>query len=335
VKRSLTLSAVVFLASAASAPAQILVPSGFTVAKTINVGQTVSGLAIAPGGAFGSDLYATDVNGEVLKVNTTAGTFAPFATGLPTGISGPSGLAFDNGAFGTGNLYASLNNGSVVVVNSAGAVSPFSSGNTLFSSNDLEFGPQGSAFAGKLFVSNGDFSGGNVSQVNSAGVNSNFAPTGFGGATPIGIAFAPTGSAFGGNLYASVDNGSVAQINSGGTVSTFATGTGIGDDLAFGKAAFGDNIYVTNSASEVIDKVTPGGAVSTWATGLSLSGSAFDGDLVFSADGNTLFLANNTQIVVITANAVPEPGPLVLAATGLLLWYGSARLRRRGFDRQS
>jgi hypothetical protein len=333
VKRSLTLCAVVLLASAARAPAQIHVPNGFTVAETINVGQVVSGLATGPGGAFGSDLFASDLSGEILKVNTTTGTFAPFATGLATGSNGPSGLAFDNGAFGTGNLYVSLNNGSVVVVNSAGGVNPFSSGNTLFGSNDLEFGPQGSAFAGKLFVSNDPQT---VSQVNSAGTNSNFA--GING-IPIGLAFAPAGSAFGGNLFASVANSTIAQINSSGTVSTFTTGTEFGNDLAFGKALFGDNIYVTDVATQSIFKVTPGGAVSTWATGLSLSSfgsGGFDGDVVFSADGNTLYLANNTQIVVITAaSAVPEPGPFVLAAAGLLLWYGSVRLRRGGLDRQS
>jgi hypothetical protein len=332
----------VLVATASLASGAVIVPTGFTVSTfNITVGGSaveLDGFAQSAGGAFGTSLYAA-VNGGVLQINPSTGAASQFASGLSTGSNRPSGLAFDNGAFGTGNLYVSQNDGSVAVVTPAGGASTFSSGGTLFSSNDLAFAPLGSAFGNRLFVTNGDFGSGNISSVTSAGVNAVFAATSQFAQVPIGAAFAPSGSAFGGNLFTSVANGTISQVNSSGQATTFSTSgnLGLAIDLAFGQGGFGDNLYVSDPITQSIFRVTPGGVVSSFATGFAFTSSGFDADVAFSPDGRTMYVANNTQLVEITAPgaAIPEPTSVVLLGTGLAAVLGVACYRRKAAGARS
>jgi len=288
------------LDTARQAQAAIVVPVGFTV-TTFPMGIEIDGLAVASGGPYGTDLYAA-VDGKVLRVNPSSGAFTTFATGLATGANRPSGMAFDSGTFGTGLLYVSQNDGSVVTISAAGVVNPFSSAGTLFSSNDLAFAPPASPFGTNLFVSNGSPGSGNISSVTSGGVNSVFAPVSSFAQVPVGLAFPPSASVFGGNLFASLANGTLVQLDPLAHVTPFASGMGLAIDLAFSVGGtFGANIYVTDPNSQSIFRVDSGGTVSTFVTGLSLTSSGFDADLAFSNNGNTLYLANGSEIVKITA----------------------------------
>ena len=76
---------------------------GFDV-TTFNVGFESDGLASGPGGVFGTDLYIA-TNGAVVRLDPSTGNVTQFVSGLAVGSSRPSGLDFDNGAFGTGQLY--------------------------------------------------------------------------------------------------------------------------------------------------------------------------------------------------------------------------------------
>jgi hypothetical protein len=273
----------------------------------------IDGLAPSPGGAYGTDLYAA-VNGAVLRVNPVSGAFITFATGLATGNQRPSGLAFDPGTFVTGLLYVLQNNGSVVTVSPAGTVRVFSNWGTLFSSNDLAFARAGNAFGSNLFVSNGPFGPGNLSKVDVTGDNSVFAPTSSFAKVPVGLAFPPAESAFGRNLYASLANGTIVQVDPRTKVTTFARGLGLAIDLAFSAGgAFGDNLYVSDPQSQSILRVDSSGAVSTFATGFRFTRNGFDADLVFSVNGNTLFVAEARNIVAITTALsgviIPQPSP--------------------------
>src|SRR4051812_23150744 len=68
-------------------------------------------------------------------------------------------------------------------------------------------------------------------------------------------------------------SGNILTLSPTGTVSTFATGFGFVEGLAFDGAG---NLYVSNGIDS-ISKVTPGGAVSTFATGfVNPYGLAFD-----------------------------------------------------------
>ena len=287
--------------------ASIVVPPGFSV-TSFPIKIEIDGLALSPGGAYGSDLYAA-VNGAVLRVNPVSGAFRTFATGLATGSGRPSGLAFDPGTFGTNLLYVCQNDGSVVTVSPAGKVSSFSKGGTLFSSNDLAFAPPGSAFGANLFVSNGPFGPGNISKVSSAGINSVFAPTSSFAQVPIGLAFLSSGGSFRNNLYASLPNRTVVQIDPVAKVNTFAKGLGLAIDLAFSAGgAFGNHIYVTDPVSQSILSIDSSGAVSTFATGFKFTRGGFDADLMFSTNGDTLFVSEGNNITAITSKPAVVTG---------------------------
>lgn len=316
--------------AAPSARGQITVPTGYQV-QTFNIGTELNGLAVGPGGAFGTDLFAA-VNGGILRIIPATGSSSSFATGLATGNGRPSGLAFDTGRFGTGQLYVSQNNGSVAAVTSGGAVSVFTSGGNVFDSNDVVFAPAGSPFGANLFVSNGAFATGTIATVNSSGVNAPFAAAGQFPGTPIGLDFAPAGSAFGNNLFTSVIGGTVSQVIPGGTATTFASGLGLPADLAFGRAAFGDFLYVSDPSNQRLLRVAPDGTVTPFATGFGFSAAAFDADLTFSLAGDTLYVANNAQLVVIT----PVPGPgfvLFMSGSGVGLLALARQRPRIGLSR--
>lgn len=329
---TVSLAAITSFRSTAFA-AVMTVDPGFNV-TTFNVGFGVDGLAPGSGGVFGTDLYAAiNTNGTLVRLDLDTGNVTPFITGLSVGANRPSGLAFDNGAFGTGQLYVSQNNGSVVAVSDTGTVTPLVSGGTLFSSNDLAFAPLGGAYGNNLFVTNGPFGFGNVSRVTDMSFNSVFVDNNDLAQVPVGIAFSTSGSAFGETMFLSVADGTIVEVDSTGTPLLFASGLGLAIDIAISTGgAFGEQLYVTDPNTQSILQVDSDGTVSTFASGFSFSSSGFDADLVFSPDGDTLFVSNGQDIVAISAGAttsVPEPsmilGAFVALGLGKTLRSGKRR----------
>ena len=102
----------------------------------------------------------------------------------------------------------------------------------------------------------------------------------------------PEGLAFdaAGNLYvANEDSGTVSKVTPAGVVSSFASGFNGPFGLAFDAAS---NLYVANEFNGTVDKVTPAGVVSTFASGfVDPRGLAFD------AAGN-LYVANRFNATV-------------------------------------
>jgi hypothetical protein len=317
--------------------AAIVAPSEFTV-TVFPIGTEISGLAISSSGIYGTDLYAA-VNGGILRVNPTLGTFTTFTTGLATGSGRPSGLAFDFGIFGTDLLYVSQNNGSVVTVSASGVVNAFSSGGTLSSSNDLAFAQSGSGFRNNLFITNGGDLPFSISQVNISGNNSFFVPTNIFNLPPVGLAFPKTDNSFGTNLFVSLFNrsglgSSIVQVDPSGNIFAFANNLGLSVDIAFSSGgAFGNYLYVSDPISQSIFKVDSSGISSLFATGFNFTNTGFDADLAFSDDGNTLFIANRNEIIKITSNSspstVPEPSTILGIVT---LGLGAVLSKKRNQD---
>ena len=116
-----------------------------------------SGLAFGPGGAWGSDLYASDANlasiagvadgaGRICRV-TSAGVVSTFVLNAAL-LNGVTALAFDpTGAFG-GNLFAAdLINKRILQITPAGAISVFATGfGGLKGAHCIAFGPDGALY---------------------------------------------------------------------------------------------------------------------------------------------------------------------------------------------
>lgn len=297
---SLALAALLGVASQASA--QVSAPPGLSV-SSVEVGTLVTGMALGPGGPFGTDLYVSTTGqsgGSVLRVDLATGVVTPFATGLSAAGSGPSGLAFDQGTFGTGRLYVVQNGGTVMSVAADGAVDLFSSGGSLYSSNDLLFAPPGSLYGPGLIVSNGVPGSGSLTLVSPDGSGSLLAHGAQFSNAPMGLDLAPPGSAFGDLLHTSVYwTGELLTVTPDGTASPVASGLGWSMDVVFGRAQpFGDRAFVSDPVSQSILSVEPDGTVATWATGLPFGTSGFDADLLFDPSGATLFAATGTSVTV-------------------------------------
>jgi hypothetical protein len=290
---------VLVLLAPAIASAQIVVPSGFD-AVSLPTGVSVTAIAVGSGGAFGNYAYVS-ASGLVKRLDIDTGAVTSFASGLSAGANSPSGMAFDPGTFGPGLLFVAQNGNSVVSVSSAGVVTPFSSGTTLFSCNDCVFAPVGSAFGAHLLVTNGNPGTGTVSKVDSAGVNSLLLAAANFSNAPLGSDFAASGSAFGVDLYISeYTTGRLMRCTSAGTVTPFATGLGTSIDVAFSPniaGPFGDFAYVSDPQQGRVHRVAPNGTSIVWATGFVFGGSGFDADLAFTPDGSAMLVASGSDVV--------------------------------------
>ena len=300
----------------------ISVPSGFEI-TSLDLGSTTGGLAVSSGGAFGDFVYVGG-NGVIYRVNPNLSGFTTFATGVGSGGLRPDGMRFDSGVFGTGDLYYSRDDGLVERVSSSGAVSVFSSNNTLFSSNDLEFARPGAAFGNSLYVTNGPFGSGDISKVDSAGANSVFVSSANFANVPIGVGFPSTGSAFTSNLYSGLANGSIVRIDSAGAVTPFANGLGLPDGMAFSLGgAFGDKLYVADFTGHRILVVDSTGAETVFATGFNFN-DGIDTKMAVTGDGNDLYITVGNSLVRVTTNAVSLPGDYnhngVVDAADYVLW---------------
>ena len=298
--------AAALLASAGLASAQVLQVPGYCI-RRIPVGHEITGIAHAPGGAFGDDVYLC-TNGAVTRVDLDSGAVSSFATGLATGTGRPSGAAFDTGVLGTGHLYViqNLETKGLAEVHPDGSVVTFSAGGTLFSCNDVVIPEPGGPFGSFAYVTNGTFNlGASISRVDPAQVNSTFHPgTGF--KTIIGLDWPKPGSAFGNALFVGEYTDKLLyRVGSSGNTTPFPNaGPAFGqipEDLAFGTpaGAFGDFLYVTTADTRKVVRVSSAGVSVDFVTGLQAM-NGYNGDLAFTVDGEALLLADGNNLVVIS-----------------------------------
>ena len=293
-----------------AATAQISVPPDFQV-SVFQVPSQFTGLAMADGGPFGGHLYASR-GGAVNRVNPWTGQVTGFATGFQGGTNRPAGIAFDPGTFGTGHLYVAEHLGRVRRVSPFGGVYTFANGGSLTACNDLAFAPQGSPFGALLLVSNGDIVTGNIAWVSPSGAQGVFAPSSSFSAAPLGVAFPPPGSLFAADLYAALPlSGQIVRVSPAGQVTPFVSAAGGPVDIAFPPdptGPFGDHAYVTDVAAGSVLRVAPDGSSAIWAAGIPYTFTGWDAEIGFSADGLTMFVSRDADLLVIRAPCTPGNG---------------------------
>jgi DNA-binding beta-propeller fold protein YncE len=281
------------------------------------------------------NLFVGDLASESI-IEYSGGTQTTFATGL----SEPSGLAFDSagdlfeGDQSSGNIYEWVGAGST---------------RTTFASGLNQPGPMAFNTAGDLFV----IVNGELDEFSPAGIILNTI-SGFSSAG--GLAFDRAGNLFVSNINGGgAGGGFITKITPGGVQSTFASGLTYPNGIAFNAAG---NMFVSdgyglsgNTANgyDTITEITPGGSESLFASGLNNPGTiAFDkaGDMFVADNGHfngngdiTEFLANGTQSVFGTSLrptamafqgvALPVPEPSAYALAGLGFAAMLAGLRRR------
>ena len=219
--------------------------------------------------------YGQNGNGSTVSKVTADGVVSHVAGGLP----GPGGLGFgpdgslyvaDYGPNGTGTTVVKLAPPPVVQpVVTTGLTAP-----------------DGIAFdkAGNLYVAN--LSGGTVTKVTPAGVESTFA-SGLNG--PNGLTFDSAGNLYVTNYGSPGVGTTITKITPAGVASTFASGLNQPHSLEFGPDG---NLYVSNYGTNSILKVTPAGAVSPFVSGITQPvGIAFD------AAGNLFVATRNGKSV--------------------------------------
>ena len=107
-------------------------------------------------------------------------------------------------------------------------------------------------------------------------------------------------------------DGTIRRISPDGNITTFASGFGDPEDLAFDRSG---NLYVADGSQNSVSRITPAGAVSTYATGLeSAAGIAFDtqGNL-FVAEVNRETIARISPTGIVSTIATPQMSAFGLA----------------------
>jgi sugar lactone lactonase YvrE len=248
------------------------------------------------------NLYVTDSNNNSIRKVTSGGEVTTLAgagrgadgTGIGSRFINPSATAVDS----SGNIYvADQNNNTIRKITSAGVVTTLAgmagtAGATDANGTLARFNePQGIALdsSGNIFVS--DTGNHTIRKITSAGIVTTLAGTagvvgstnGTGAAAsfsaPIGIAVDGAGNVF----VADTDNSVIRKITSAGVVSTFvgAVGTAIDDTGTAarfnhpGQSAVDSsgNVYVADTNSHIIRKISSAGAVITLAGSAGVEGS--------------------------------------------------------------
>jgi sugar lactone lactonase YvrE len=293
--------------------------------------QQPTGVAVDAAG----NLYIAELLGHRVRKVTPAGiisTVAGNGQGLTAGdgaaatsasIYRPAAVALDS----SGNIYVAETLGFRVrrvapngIISTVAGGGSDGSGGTGSATNAFLNQPSGVAIgpAGDLYIT--ELVGHRVRQVTTRGAISTIAGNGTAGfsgdgglainamvARPYGVAVDSAGAVY----IADRDNGRIRQVNSAGTITTFAgQGAFLGDGGAAAEARLASplytaldvagNLYVSDNENVLIRKVTPGGIISTIAgTGISTysgdGGPATNAALNFPA-GMTFDSAGNLYI---------------------------------------
>lgn len=295
------------------------------------------------------NLYVADTDNHTIRKVTSAGVVTTLAgsagnpghvddTGSAAQFYSPQGIAVD----AAGNVYVgSASSGTIRKVTPAGVVTtlagdPFESGSDDGTGTAARFaGATGLAFDGSGDLLVADHGNNTVRKMTPAAVVTTLAGAAaqYGSADGTGTAarfFFPLGLAAdgAGNIYAAdMANQTIRKITPDGVVTTLAGSPGLqGDDDGTGSAArfrnpravasdAGGTVYVADTGSSTIRKITPGGVVTTFAGQAGVSGSAdgtgsaarFNGLYGIAADnsGNVYVAdANNQTIRRITSAGV-------------------------------
>jgi sugar lactone lactonase YvrE len=268
----------------------------FTLPITNAVASCVGAVFLLSCTAQAQNLFVNCDGTNIIEI-TPDGVQSTFASGLIQA----TGMAFDSaGDLFVGDIQAVDGNGVIYEYTPAGVRSTFASGLAE---------PTGLAFdsAGNLFVANGQ--GYNILEFTNGVATEQ-------GIFASGLPFPNGGLAFdsAGNLFATVENvgntiGYIYEFTTNGTQSSFASGLGYPNSLAFNSAG---DLFVSDDHTPNIFEYSTNGTQSTFASGLpGPSGLAFDhaGNLfVGSAIGDNIyeFTTDGTQSTFATLPYYPE-----------------------------
>ena len=226
--------------------------SGATATDVQNSKQVFvpAGSGFRNGLAFDSsgNLYAGNMNTNVISKITPGGSITPFVTG----VNSPYGMKFDS----SGNLFVAMyGTNTVDKISPSGSVSQFAS---LSSPLDIAIDPTDT-----LYVSSGSTT--SVAKITPSGTLSTFVSYGNTGINlPTGITLDSTGNVFVSNRPSG--SGQVLKFTPSGTGSVFAT---VGQTNPIGviidKQGY---LYVTNPSTRTISKYNSNGGLEfSWSTG--------------------------------------------------------------------
>ncbi len=228
------------------------------------------------------DLYYTDSQAKVFRINPNGGRH------LVATVNTPTGLAFDS----SGDLFVTDYQDNLIYrFDARGA-------RTVFARNRLLSNPSGLAFdsAGNLWVAHNGIVPG-ITKITPDGTKTLFAQK----VEPTELAFDTAGNLYATDFLRNV----VFKYTPDGSRTTFAGGFGQPVGLAFDAEG---NLYVSDLVDLAIYKISPDGTKSIFATGLSQPlGITFDpeGNLYVADYPNILKIAPDGTKTVLLSHVVP------------------------------
>jgi sugar lactone lactonase YvrE len=270
----------------------------------LNTAGQLSTLAFGVGGSNGlaistsGDAYVTTTGGAINKVSN--GVVSSFTTGLQS----PFGATFDS----AGALFvAESGRNRIAIVNGTGQASTYAESAVTAPREML------TASNGDIYVLNGTniakLNGSSAAQVVARGLTA-----------AVSFATAPTGG------FYVIDNLAIKKVDGAGTITTRST---IAGSLGGIWAAADDTLYVTDSSTSRINKISPSGVVSTFASLPSVARAMIKRDA-----GGFFVLLLDGRIMVVSDSGLVTPFVTVSGAhriaadgTGRLFVSGNNQIR--------
>ncbi len=315
-RRSL-ITFIALLVCASGAHGQVSLSNGFQAELWLDssAGYGLTGIQVAPGGAWGDDLYAlSSTTGSLVRV-TAPSQVQIVATGF-----GPyyGALAFDtSGGFGGDLFVFDPYNGGHGIADPIYRISPDGTRSVFYASLNYTGMMRGMAFGGdgRLYVMDAEHN--NLQAFTNGASRSAFGSGVTSGAAADDMRRSP-GAAWGDGFYMThFFAARVLHMSDAGETTVFTEGSA-GMSLAFGEGVFGNKLYVSDRGGTIY-AYNPDGTRETFATGLGgpeddIWGLHIVGDVMWvAADGAGLYRIT-----------VPEP-----ATVGLMVFGAAGLLRRR------